>query len=62
MFSYGNVISLYLNCNKQTLDYGCKTRFKDVEEGFKRAPVYVEQPQERPREEFGKYVFNKEKL
>ena len=27
-----------------------RLRFKVVDEAFKRAPVYVEQPQERPSE------------
>ncbi len=39
-----------------------RLRFKVVDEAFKRAPVFVEQPQERPSEYFGKYVFNKQKM
>ena len=39
-----------------------RLRFKVVDEAFKRAPVYVEQPNERPSEYFGKYVFNKQKM
>ena len=39
-----------------------RLRFKVVDEAFMRAPVYVEQPEERPSEYFGKYVFNKEKM
>ncbi|MBP3213419.1 MAG: glutamine synthetase III [Bacteroidaceae bacterium] len=39
-----------------------RLRFKVVDEAFKRAPVYVEQPKERPSEYFGKYVFNKQKM
>lgn len=32
-----------------------RLRFKVVDEAFMRAPVYVEQPKERPSEYFGKY-------
>ena len=39
-----------------------RLRFKVVDEAFKRAPVFVEQPKERPSEYFGKYVFNKQKM
>ena len=39
-----------------------RLRFKVVDEAFKRAPVYVEQPNERPSEYFGKYVFTKQKM
>ena len=39
-----------------------RLRFKVVDEAFKRAPVYVEQPKERPREYFGKYVFDRQKM
>ena len=39
-----------------------RLRFKVVDEAFKRAPVYVEQPTERPSEYFGKYVFNRQKM
>lgn len=39
-----------------------RLRFKVVDEAFKRAPVYVEQPQERPSEYFGKYVFDRQKM
>ena len=39
-----------------------RLRFKVVDEAFKRAPVYVEQPAERPSEYFGKYVFDKQKM
>ena len=37
-------------------------RFQVVEEAFKKKPVEVKVPQERPNEYFGKYVFNKEKM
>jgi len=37
-------------------------RFKVVDEAFKRGPVTVELPKERPSEYFGKYVFNKQKM
>ncbi|MCQ2267371.1 MAG: glutamine synthetase III [Bacteroidaceae bacterium] len=37
-------------------------RFKVVDEAFKRGPVQVELPKERPSEYFGKYVFNKQKM
>ncbi len=37
-------------------------RFKVVDEAFKRGPVSVELPKERPSEFFGKYVFNKQKM
>ena len=39
-----------------------RLRFKVVDEAFKRAPVYVEQPEERPSEYFGKYVFDRQKM
>lgn len=39
-----------------------KLRFKVVDEAFKRKPVEVETPSERPSEYFGKYVFNKQKM
>ncbi|MBQ0048126.1 MAG: glutamine synthetase III [Prevotellaceae bacterium] len=37
-------------------------RFKVVDEAFKRGPVAVEIPKERPSKYFGKYVFNKQKM
>ena len=37
-------------------------RFKVVEEAFKKRPVEVKAPAERPSEYFGKYVFNQEKM
>ena len=37
-------------------------RFKVVEEAFKKRPLKVEVPKERPSEYFGKYVFNQEKM
>ena len=37
-------------------------RFQVVEEAFKKHPVEVKVPKERPSEYFGKYVFNKEKM
>ncbi|EJW89558.1 glutamine synthetase catalytic region [gut metagenome] len=37
-------------------------RFKVVEEAFKKRPVEVKAPSERPSEYFSKYVFNKEKM
>ncbi len=39
-----------------------KLRFKVVDEAFKRKPVNVEVPKERPSEYFGKYVFDKQKM
>ena len=39
-----------------------RLRFKVVDEAFKRAPIYVEQPKERPSEYFGKYVFDRQKM
>src|SRR5574344_229100 len=39
-----------------------RLRFKVVDEAFKRSPVVVEQPKERPSEYCGKYVFNKQKM
>lgn len=39
-----------------------RLRFKVVDEAFKRGPVYVELPKERPSEYFAKYVFNKQKM
>ena len=37
-------------------------RFQVVEEAFKKRPVEVEAPKERPSEYFGKYVFNRAKM
>ena len=37
-------------------------RFKVVEEAFKKRPVEVAMPAERPSDYFGKYVFNQEKM
>ena len=37
-------------------------RFQVVEEAFKKKPVEVKVPAERPSEYFGKYVFNREKM
>lgn len=37
-------------------------RFKVVEEAFKKRPVEVKTPAERPSEYYAKYVFNKEKM
>ena len=37
-------------------------RFKVVEEAFKKRPLEVATPAERPSEYFGKYVFNQEKM
>ena len=37
-------------------------RFKVVEEAFKKRPLDVPAPGERPSEYFGKYVFNREKM
>ena len=37
-------------------------RFKVVEEAFKKRPVEVKTPSERPSEYFAKYVFNQEKM
>ena len=37
-------------------------RFQVVEEAFKKKPVEVKAPAERPSEYFGKYVFNREKM
>lgn len=39
-----------------------RLRFKVVDEAFKRGPMYVEMPKERPSEYFAKYVFNKQKM
>ncbi len=39
-----------------------KLRFKVVDEAFKRKPMEVVTPAERPSEYFGKYVFNKQKM
>ena len=39
-----------------------KLRLKVVDEAFKRQPVEVTVPKERPSEYFGKYVFNKQKM
>ena len=37
-------------------------RFQVVEEAFKKSPLAVAAPKERPYEYFGKYVFNREKM
>jgi len=37
-------------------------RFQVVEEAFKKKPLEVKAPEERPYEYFGKYVFNREKM
>ena len=37
-------------------------RFQVVEEAFKKCPLEIEAPKERPSEYFGKYVFNREKM
>ena len=37
-------------------------RFQVVEEAFKKGPLAVDVPKERPYEYFGKYVFNREKM
>ncbi|MBP5327660.1 MAG: glutamine synthetase III [Bacteroidales bacterium] len=37
-------------------------RFQVVEEAFKKTPLQVEMPKERPSEYFGKYVFTKQKM
>ena len=39
-----------------------KLRFRVVETAFKKKPVPVEIPKERPSEYFAKYVFNREKM
>lgn len=41
---------------------GMNLRFHVIEEAFKKKPLDVETPKERPSEYFGKYVFNKEKM
>ena len=37
-------------------------RFQVVEEAFKKRPLEIAAPNERPSEYFGKYVFNREKM
>ncbi len=37
-------------------------RFQVVEEAFKKRPIEVQMPKERPSEFFGKYVFTREKM
>ena len=39
-----------------------KLRLSVVDEAFKRGPVYVKAPSERPSEYFGKFVFSKKKM
>jgi len=39
-----------------------RLRFKVVDDAFKKRPVDVEAPAERPSEYFAKYVFNKQKM
>lgn len=41
---------------------GMNLRFHVIEEAFKKKPLNVDTPKERPSEYFGKYVFNKEKM
>lgn len=41
---------------------GMNLRFHVIEEAFKKKPLNVETPKERPSEYFGKYVFNREKM
>ena len=50
------------NCIIIKVSMAARLRFKVVDEAFKRAPVYVEQPLERPSEYFGKHVFNRQKM
>ena len=37
-------------------------RFQVVEEAFKKKPLEVKSPAERPSEYFGKYVFTRDKM
>lgn len=37
-------------------------RFEVVAEAFRKRPLEVEVPKERPSEFFGKYVFNRSKM
>ena len=37
-------------------------RFQVVGDAFKKHPLYVQSPKERPSEFFAKYVFNKAKM
>ena len=37
-------------------------RFQVVAEAFKKKPIEIPAPAERPSEFFGKYVFNKQKM
>ena len=37
-------------------------RFQVVNEAFKRGPVFVDMPKERPSEYFAKYVFDRQKM
>ena len=37
-------------------------RFQVVEEAFKKRPLDIQPPKERPSEYFGKYVFTREKM
>ena len=37
-------------------------RFEVVAEAFKKRPLEVESPKERPSEYFAKYVFNRQKM
>ena len=37
-------------------------RFQVVEEAFKKKPLEVASPTERPSEYFGKYVFTRDKM
>ena len=66
---------LQLFCKLQTNVYFCITqklqkvkrsmgnlRFEVVKEAFRKRPVELELPNERPSELFGKYVFNRDKM
>ena len=46
----------------KTNSFMSNLRFKVVEEAFKKRPVEVATPAERPSEYFAKYVFNQEKM
>ena len=48
--------------NKTTIKAMTNLRFNVVESAFKKKPLEVITPAERPAEYFGKYVFNRSKM
>ncbi len=51
-----------INIALENSNFMANLRFQVVAEAFKKQPVEVEAPKERPSEFFAKYVFNKQKM